>query len=90
MAYDLAFRRQIERNYARDSGQRPSKSSSIIGGLCFLAAGAAMIIPEITRRMEIRKERERLRDDVLETTQELVAMPDMEEMMSEEGLGRVA
>lgn len=90
MAYDLAFRRQIERNYARDSGEGPSRSSSIVGGLCFLAAGATLIVPEIIRRREINKERERLRDDAVDVTQELVAMPDMEEMMSEEGLGRVA
>jgi hypothetical protein len=90
MAYDLVFRRRIDRDYSRDSSETPSRSSSIIAGLCFLAAGATLLAPEIVRQVENRRERERLRDDVLERTQELKAMPDMEEMMSEEGLGRVA
>jgi len=90
VAYDLFLRRHIDHDYARGANERSAKSSSLLKGLCFAIAGGAILLPEIAKRHENEREKERLRDDFLTETQRLPAMPDMEEMMAEEGLGRVA
>jgi hypothetical protein len=73
MAYDLWHRRQIAQSFARGDG------SSVLDMKALVMAGAVVVLPYVARAIDIRSNRQKLRD-LSKMTLEMPAMP-MHEMV---------
>jgi hypothetical protein len=69
MAYDLWHRKQISQSFARGDG------SSVLDMKALVMAGAVIVLPHVSRLIDIHSHRHRLRDPHLKTTLEMPAMP---------------
>lgn len=76
MAYDLIFKKQTARQFARGAGAVPK----VAGGMGVIATLAMIIVPRLRRRSEIQQYRREYASDYqgyqLAKTQELPAIDD--------------